>query len=438
MLSTADNERLTQVGRGTPMGELLRRYWHPIAPTAELDDRPTKRVRVMGEELVLYKDRVGRYGLLGRYCPHRGMDLSLGMPEECGLRCSYHGWRFDEAGHCIEQPFEETVNPGSTFKQRIRTTAYPVRSAAGLLWAYMGPPPIPLLPDWEPFSWENGFVQIACAEIPCNWFQCYENSVDPIHFEWLHMNGSATSDSPTAKYVHRRVHDSIANASETARAPRHLDVRFEEFEYGFIYGRLMEGGSLDSPQWTVGRASLWPNAFFTTRFEWYVPVDDRTTLVVSRHFDRVPREQEPYVQDRIPYWYPSLTDPKTGELLRTHPMNQDFAAFVGQRTIADRSQEHLGESDRGIIMLRKRMFEQMKIVAEGGEPKAVLRDEAVNRCIPLPLIERGRITGEDPNPAAQAIDGEPPDFFHLAGQPEDIREAQRSALGLTKRAPGRR
>jgi 5,5'-dehydrodivanillate O-demethylase len=139
MLIEEENRTLTQVGPGTPMGELMRRYWHPIAATAELDDQPTKAVRLLGEDLVLYRDLSGTYGLIGRRCAHRGVDLVHGLPEECGLRCIYHDWVYDETGQCIEQPFEETMHPGGRFKEKIRITAYPVQTKAGLLWAYLGP-----------------------------------------------------------------------------------------------------------------------------------------------------------------------------------------------------------------------------------------------------------------------------------------------------------
>ena len=183
MLSEEQNRRLTEVGAGTPMGELLRRYWMPIAAVAELDDKPTKPVRLMGEDLVLYRDRAGNYGLLDRHCPHRRADLSYGWVEDCGLRCHYHGWRWEHTGRCLEQPFEESAHPQARFKDRVRIKAYPVEAKAGLLWTYLGPPPAPLVPTWEPFTWGNGFVQIVFSEVTCNWFQCQENSIDPVHFE---------------------------------------------------------------------------------------------------------------------------------------------------------------------------------------------------------------------------------------------------------------
>jgi 5,5'-dehydrodivanillate O-demethylase len=143
VLSAEKNQLLTQVGPGTPMGEYLRRYWQPIAGASELDDNPIKAIRLLGEDLVLYKDQGGRYGLLDRHCPHRRADLSYGYVEEIGIRCNYHGWLMDEAGRCIEQPYDDTVNPNSRAKERCNTPAYPVKECAGLLFAYMGPQPVP-------------------------------------------------------------------------------------------------------------------------------------------------------------------------------------------------------------------------------------------------------------------------------------------------------
>ena len=166
------NRKLTQVGPGTPMGNLLRRYWMPIAGVSEFDARSTKPVRLMGEDLVLYKDPSGQFGLVDRRCAHRRADLAYGMVEKSGLRCNYHGWAYDHTGQCIHQPFEDTCMPERNIKAGICIKAYPVQQKGGLLWAYLGPQPAPLLPDWEAFSWENGFTQIVISEVPCNWFQC--------------------------------------------------------------------------------------------------------------------------------------------------------------------------------------------------------------------------------------------------------------------------
>ena len=419
MLSEEQNKALTQVGAGTPMGELLRRYWMPIAAVAELDDHPTKPVRLLGENLVLYKDKAGNYGLVDRHCPHRRADLSYGWADDCGLRCHYHGWLWDHTGRCLQQPFEETAHPEARFKDRVRIKAYPVEAKAGLLWAYLGPPPAPLVPTWEPFTWANGFVQIVFSEVPCNWFQCQENSIDPVHFEWLHANWSR------------------ALGGADGRSPTHLKVGFEEFEYGITYRRVLEGQSEQDELWTVGRCCLWPNCLFTGgHFEWRVPIDDGNMLSVGWFFDRVPNEMEPYKQDRIPYWVSPIKDALTDRWITSHIMNQDFVAWVGQGTVADRTQEHLGESDRGVIMMRRRILEDAERVARGEEPKAVIRDAEKNRCLRLPIIGRdffvngsSRVESEI---SRQRTPGLPlrKEFPFLTGQPEEVRAAYRRAMGL--------
>ena len=248
MLSTAENERLTRVGPGTPMGELMRRYWQPIAVTSELSGRPTRPVRILGEDLVLYRDRSGTLGLIERYCPHRRVDLSYGIPEEHGLRCMYHGWMMDETGQCIEQPFEETVHPDGRFKEKVRVTAYPVQELGGLVWAYMGPAPVPLLPRWDLLVWDNVLRDIGVTVLPCNWLQCMENSLDPVHTEWLHVYlTSAVLESEGA----------IADRSEIARRT-HQKIGFERYANGLVKKRVVEGTTEDDPEWTVGHPIIFP------------------------------------------------------------------------------------------------------------------------------------------------------------------------------------
>ena len=153
MLSAAQNQRLTRVGPGTPMGELMRRYWHPIAPSAEINaDNPTKEMPLLGEDLVLYRDAKGQLGLIEPSCAHRKANLSYGIPEENGIRCAYHGWIFNEHGQCVDQPSEPE---GSKFKDKVRIKAYPVQEKAGIVFAYMGPQPAPMLPRWDLLEWDN-------------------------------------------------------------------------------------------------------------------------------------------------------------------------------------------------------------------------------------------------------------------------------------------
>ena len=149
MLTAEQNELLTRVGPGTRMGTLMRRYWHPIAPLVDMEERWTKRIRLLGEDLVLFKDRTGGFGLIAEACPHRRASLAYGIPAIDGIRCPYHGWKFDTTGRCIEQPNKPD---GSTFKDKTGTTAYPVGELGGMVWAYLGPLPAPRIPRLDGWS----------------------------------------------------------------------------------------------------------------------------------------------------------------------------------------------------------------------------------------------------------------------------------------------
>ena len=415
MLTEEQNRQLTEVGPGKPMGNLLRRYWMPIGGESEFDQISVKPIRLFGEDLVLYKDLGGTFGLVDRHCPHRRADLSYGFVENCGLRCNYHGWLFDEAGRCIEQPFDDTAYPEARFKDKVRATAYPVRTLGGLLWAYLGPQPAPLLPNWEPFFWKDGFVQVVTATVPCNWFQCQENAIDPIHFEWMHSNWS------------RRLRNQIGGYAKP-----HVRIDFKEFEYGFTYHRLVEGMSEDHERWTIGRVALWPNCLGPNQhFEWRVPIDDENTLFVMWHFTPVPIECRPYVQERIPTWHAPVTDPLTGRFITTHIDNQDFVAWSGQGRIADRTKEALGPSDRGIIMMRKRFFDDLKRIERGEDPYGLIRDPARNENIMLPIASRSYLIDScslEEMMADPSID--PREFIAIAGQPGAVRDELLAAMGL--------
>jgi 5,5'-dehydrodivanillate O-demethylase len=417
MLTEEKNRMLTRVGPGTPMGELLRRYWMPIAGVSEFEKRHTKPIRLLGEDLVLYKDLSGTFGLIDRHCPHRRADLSYGIAEKNGLRCNYHGWAFDAAGQCVEQPFEDTAFPEKNIKCSIKTRSYPVELKAGLVWAYLGPQPAPCLPDWEPFSRPNGFTQIVVSEIPCNWFQCQENSIDPVHFEWMHENWGKR----------------LREGHDVSYGPKHLKLDFDEFEYGFVYKRVREGGDESHPFWTVGRVALWPNCFFLgDHFEWRVPMDDENTLSITWKITHLPQDREPYVQESIPTWIGPIKDEK-GEWITSHVMNQDFLAWVGQGRIADRTQEHLGASDRGIVMVRRRFFEEMERVAAGQDPKGLIRDPAKNVRVGLPIANvdttlRGMSTQEilkDPRRRVRLTS-----YILQAGQPEEVRREMSRVMGI--------
>jgi 5,5'-dehydrodivanillate O-demethylase len=317
------------------------------------------------------------------------------MTESDGIRCSYHGWKFNEHGECIDQPFECAVRPQGRFMQSVTIKAYRVESKAGLIWAYLGREPAPCLLDWEAYE-HRGYKQLMFTTLPCNWLQCQENSIDPVHFEWLHENWSR----------HQR--------GEWRRGPTHVRIAFEEFEYGFVYRRLLDGVDDSHEMWAVGRVCLWPNALYVGGFDWTVPMDDHNTLRVRWSLHPLPGDK-PFSQERIPYWYSPLVDAETGDLYTTHGTNQDYVAMVSQGRVADRTKELLGQSDRGIILMRKQFLRDLGVVAAGGDPKGLLRDAARNVRLPLPCMSAERAVPKQVRPET------------LAGQPREILEELRQA-----------
>ena len=421
-LSTEENLRLTQTSKGTPMGELLRRYWHPVAAVTEFDDKSTKQVRLLSEDLVLYRDRSGTFGLMELHCPHRRADLSYGFVEETGLRCSYHGWAFDETGACISAPFEDTTG-SARFHEQIRANAYPVEVRAGLVFAYLGPLPAPLCPNWEAFGYENGFAQIVLAPLDCNWLQAAENNIDPVHFEWLHNNWSAKQVNPDAP-----------------PAPTHMKIDFEIWDHGFGYKRILENSNESDPAWVMPRLAILPNVFVPggTHFEYRVPIDDTHTLSLVWAWTAVPVEQQPYVQERIPHWNATITDPVTGRWVSSHVINQDTIAWIGQGALTDRENEHLGRSDVGVVMFRNQLLADIEAVERGEDPKGVIRDPAKNVSVRWPNERTERLTKaptkvEFVEQRARFNNGlrAANDYFQFyAGQPPEVAKAYEEAMGL--------
>ena len=414
MLSAEQNRLLTEVGPGTPMGAMLRRYWHPVAGVSEFNNRAIRPLRLFGEDLVLFKTLKGDYGLVDARCAHRGSSLAFGFVEEDGIRCSYHGWHYGLQGECLHRPFEETVAPNATRLRSAKLAAYPVREKAGMLWAYLGPEPAPELPDWDVYSWPDCFSQVVIAEIPCNWLQCQENTVDPVHFEWMHNNASQ-----------RRA------GNFGAFSPRTLDLRVDDFEFGLISRRYREGTDTSTTLWSVGRAIVWPNGwYFGHHFEWKVPIDDTNTLFVSWYTMHVPRECEPYAQAQIPTWRAPLRDEK-GEWIVSHVGNQDIVAWISQGAIADRTRESLGASDRGVVALRRRLLDDLESMREGKDPRGLIRDPARNVRVELPCIGREEL--KNGLPLAQMLKHQVmgpylKDFYSMAGQPPEVRRAFEEAM----------
>jgi 5,5'-dehydrodivanillate O-demethylase len=340
-------------------------------------------VKILGEPLVLYRDRKGGYGLIEPQCPHRRMSLLYGVPEERGLRCAYHGWLFDEAGQCLEQPYEETEEPESKFKNKIRIKAYPVEELGGLLFAYLGPKPAPLLPRWEIFVRADARRDIGMAVIPCNWLQIMENSVDPVHVEWLHQHFN--------NYARERL-----GSEQRNERLKHEKIGFDLFEYGIVKRRILEGETETDEDWAVGHPLVFPNVLLSgstrrSTFQIRVPVDDVHTLHVWYTCYAQSGGAQAQDQDRISFYRVPVStghgeaEPEWSFL--DNNSGQDIAAWVTQGAIADRSNENLGLSDKGIILYRRLLKEQIAKMERGEDPMNVFRDPAKNVCIPLKLEE---------------------------------------------------
>lgn len=378
MLSNELNETVTRVGRGTPAGELLRRYWLPIAAEADLTaEKPIKKVRVLGEDLVLYRDGQGRLGLLEEQCCHRSASLFYGFVEEDGLRCPYHGWKFDCSGRCIEQPFEPADSP---IKDEARQRAYSVQIADGVVFAYLGPAPAPILPRWDVLGRRDGVHKLFVLPVlNCNWLQVMENSVDPTHTYYLHAHTFAVKKGKPDRgaYYYRPIEKV---GFEIVKEESWCGVRKQRFYGG-------ERGENE-----FGHPVIFPNMLLSPQREHLVmhmrlPVDDTHTLIFRHQFtpnETGKDEPQPKV---VPVQYDASFRNEAGEYHLDSFASQDAMAWETQGAITDRSRETLGVSDGGVVLLRKLLREQIKVVQDGKDPHGVLRDPAKSAPIKIDVSE---------------------------------------------------
>jgi 5,5'-dehydrodivanillate O-demethylase len=375
MMTREENDTITRVGPGTPGGELLRRYWFPVSVAEELTEAsPTKFVRMLGENLVLFRDKSGRVGLLDDRCSHRGASLCYGRVEERGISCAYHGWLYDVKGNCLETPPEPAE---SKFPSTVKHKAYPVQKFVGLYWTYMGPEPAPLLPQYDAWARKDGrrkiFVQ---PQLDCNWFQAMENSVDPAHLQILHQE-TALDASRGRKPVSttRGFTDDVTS------------FQFEEVPIGIIKRRFYANGIKDE------HPLIFPNIlrqFNGTQVR--VPIDDTHTRIFIVRF--MPTEDGSLVEEENPpveYVKPYKNPPDAIHPFTKFRLNevqaQDHMAWETQGPIADRTRERLATSDRGVVMLREMMMREIRKVQQGQDPKGVVRDQAENNIIDTHLME---------------------------------------------------
>lgn len=355
---------LAEVGAGTPMGELMRRYWHPIGLGSDANATPRK-IRVLGEDLILFRDGQGRPGLLYPHCTHRGASLYYGKVDDQGIRCCYHGWLFDVQGHCLEQPCEPE---GGRARDRRRQPWYPLQEQYGLIWAYMGPPQKkPVLPRYECLELldEGEFLEADDSSIggggpvviPCNWLQHYENLVDPFHVVILHSSFSGTQfvkEMAAMPEVHWEVQPQGVRTVSMRTLPDGRRLR-----------RISEAGLptlrvIPSPK--LGRFGR------VESLGWVLPIDDHSFRIYV-----VGRVREAGELSRMrTRMNGKLWEEMSEEEHRLYP--NDVEAMVGQGVIAKHSEEHLVTSDKGIVMLRRLLQAQLQAVAEGRDPAGVSFD----------------------------------------------------------------
>lgn len=385
MISKEENERLTQIKAGTPVGDLLRRYWYPIAAVSELARHPTKFVKLLGEELVLFQEPDGKLGLIDAYCAHRRANLVYGMPEEGGVRCPYHGWKFGSDGKCVEQPFEETLN--KCFKEKIQLSHYSVEELGGLIFAYLGPQPAPLVPHWDLLVEENSWREVGYTLTRCNWLQAAENILDPVHVEWLHgvFRNYAAERTGRRERVRPRIN--------------HLKVAFDLGQYGIVKRRLLVGETEDADDWKIGHWLVFPcTQKGPDMLRFRVPVDE--THTAQWYYSIHPFEKgETQTAAEMPlYHMPSPELDWHGQPQFQYLDNdvdpQDNAIFISQGPVYDRTKELLGESDHGVVLYRHLIDNQIKLIAAGKDPINTFRDPAKNQRIDLHTESREKfLTG---------------------------------------------
>jgi len=364
MLSKEENEFLTRVGPGKPAGEMLRCYWWPVAFSDEVKPKgPPVKITLLAEDFVLFRDGAGGLGLVALHCSHRGTSLEFGRVEDRGIRCCYHGWLYDVRGKCLEQPAEPA---DSTFKERIKHPAYHAQDAGGLIFAYVGPEPAPLLPNYDLLVRQDGCRVVGGGEEFCNWLQRAENSADGTHSIALHAAGypNMAMKRPTIKWEATPFGIKETTWVEGVSKPRISHFIFPSH----IRHSAARVGEL--PRQVV-------------RFR--VPKDDHTTN--SYHIDFYPhkdgkptrseplrvkgfRKSVPGVYDRVPDGWWNLPN-----------REQDRVAQESQGIIADRTKEHLATSDQGILLLRKMIRDSIDAVRRGEDPIGVIRDAKENSLI---------------------------------------------------------
>lgn len=363
MLTREENEFLTRVGPRTPAGEFLRRYWLPVGLPPDLrDDASTRHVRILGEDLVLFRDKSGRVGLLADHCSHRGASLLYGRVEERGIACAYHGWLYDIAGNCLETPAEPA---DSRFHLTVRQRAYPVRERYGVYWTYMGPPPEPALPRYDVA--EVGRIKTVrrLDQHDCNWLQTIENHVDQTHTVILHQ--STRQRGVEGLNTTRGLIDQLGS------------IRYTDTPFGISRRRVDKSGYDDTDLFVFPTTQRIYNVLTIK-----VPIDDthtrRFNMVVDLMLDDASREEATASNRRIEYASDTVgkTPADASYPFATYRMDQllfqDNTILETQGPIVARDKERLATSDQGVALLRTVLKREIEKVQHGEDPIGVIRD----------------------------------------------------------------
>ncbi len=392
MISADRNAFITQTGPGTPLGATMRQYWQPAALVDEFDgSRPVRQVRLLGEDLVLFRDPAGRYGLLDRHCAHRGADLSYGRAEDGGLRCPFHGWLFDVAGACLEQPAEPE---GSTFCQKIRQPAYACMERSGIVWAFMGTGEPPALPEFDCFAAPAAHTFAFKGMIECNWLQALEVGIDPAHASYLHRFFEDEDGDAYGKQFRGATMGADMPMTRLLREFGRPQIEVETTGYGLRIAALRRLN--DAEMHIRVTNAVFPHAFVIpisremTITQWHVPVDDTHCYwyaiftSFTQPVDKAKMREQRLQSYSLPDYLPKVSklndygfDPHEqahstytgmGDDINVH----DQWAVESMGPVQDRTRENLGSSDKAIAAFRRLLVRAIRDVAEGRRPLLAL------------------------------------------------------------------
>ncbi|MBT2227858.1 Rieske 2Fe-2S domain-containing protein [Nonomuraea sp. NEAU-A123] len=426
MLKREDNERVTRSGPGTPLGGLLRSYWQPVALVSEMPaDRPVKPVRIMGEDLVLFRRDDRGWGLVGRYCAHRGVDLAFARHEDGGLRCLYHGWLYGPDGRCLEQPAEP---PHSNFAAKVRIPSYPCQERNGIVFAYLGAGDPPPFPAYDCFSAPEEYTFAFKGWWECNWLQGVEGGIDPSHVSFLHRFVGEDPREAYGQQFSEEVEGTGQKLSKLVGDSHRPDIEVEADAHGLRVFALR--GLTESIKHVRITNLVFPNAFVVpfgnskAFCQWHVPIDDENHYwyMILYDFDE-PADKETLLRQRLgevslPDYRPLRNrsnnwgfDPREQRDLTYTGMGLDINvhdqwAVESMGPIQDRTVERLGVSDRAVTANRRLLLRAIDDAMTGKPLPGLPLDETAARRLTGPLAIDTIAPAEGWEPAWRAREAE--------------------------------